>query len=58
MQAYPEAAPKLDWVFYKQHVPVAGLVDKFQKEYESMNVPYPADNYSANIDTMAEQSVI
>ncbi|EFN64332.1 ATP synthase subunit d, mitochondrial [Camponotus floridanus] len=50
MTANPEAPPKIDWVYYKKNIALAGLVDKFQKDYESFAVPYPADKYTSQIE--------
>ncbi|XP_054009067.1 ATP synthase subunit d, mitochondrial [Hylaeus anthracinus] len=55
MLANPEAPPKIDWAFYRKSVATPGLVDKFQKEYESLSIPYPADKYTADIDNEAKQ---
>uniref|UniRef100_U5EWQ5 ATP synthase subunit d, mitochondrial n=1 Tax=Corethrella appendiculata TaxID=1370023 RepID=U5EWQ5_9DIPT len=46
----PETPPKIDWAFYKKTVPVAGMVDKFQQQYESLKIPYPVDNVTSQID--------
>ncbi|XP_018401983.1 PREDICTED: ATP synthase subunit d, mitochondrial-like [Cyphomyrmex costatus] len=51
MNANPEAPPKIDWTYYKKNIPISGLVDKFQKEYESVKVPYPVDKYTSEIET-------
>ncbi|KAG5328878.1 ATP5H synthase, partial [Acromyrmex charruanus] len=51
MNANPEAPPKIDWAYYKKSIPIVGLVDKFQKEYESITVPYPVDKYTSEIET-------
>lgn len=48
--ANPETPPKIDWAAYKGKVPVAGMVDNFQKQYEALKVPYPADTVSAHVD--------
>lgn len=48
--ANPEAPPKIDWAAYKKSVPIAGMVDSFQKNYEALKVPYPADTLSAEVD--------
>lgn len=50
MFANPENSPKIDWSAYKSKIPIAGLVDSFQKSYESLKVPYPADTLSAEVD--------
>lgn len=39
----PDSLPKLDWTHYKNKINVPGLVDSFQKSYESMQIPYPTD---------------
>lgn len=43
LTATPEKPPAIQWDVYKKSVPVAGLVDKFQKEFEALKVPYPKD---------------
>lgn len=48
--ANPETPPKIDWAAYKQTVPISGMVENFQKQYDSLKVPYPADNFSAQVD--------
>ena len=53
----PEAPAKLDWATYKNAIPIPGLVDKFQKEFESLKVPYPADNYTSKIDVLEKEVV-
>lgn len=58
MTANPESAPKIDWAFYKKNIPVAGLVEKFQKDYESFTVPYPPDNYTSQIEAEEKEIVI
>ncbi|XP_059612791.1 ATP synthase subunit d, mitochondrial [Phlebotomus argentipes] len=50
VQANPETAPKIDWARYKQAIPVAGLVDSFQKQYEAVKIPYPEDTFSGEVD--------
>lgn len=48
--ANPETPPKIDWAAYKNKVPVAGMVDAFQKSYEALKVPFPADSLTAQVD--------
>lgn len=50
MTALPENPPKIDWASYKAKIPVAGLVDQFQKQYEALQIPFPADTESAKIN--------
>lgn len=53
--ANPEEAPKIDWAMYKKNVAVAGMVDSFQKSYEALKIPYPADNVSSQVDAQAKE---
>lgn len=54
--ANPENAPKIDWDAYRKSVPIAGMVDAFQKQYEALKVPYPADSMSAQVDAQKQQA--
>ncbi|EFN76951.1 ATP synthase subunit d, mitochondrial [Harpegnathos saltator] len=58
MAAYPEEYPKIDWAFYKKNISMPGLVDKFQKEYESFSVPYPADKYTSLIEQKEKEILV
>ncbi|XP_011869541.1 PREDICTED: ATP synthase subunit d, mitochondrial-like [Vollenhovia emeryi] len=58
MNANPETPPKIDWAYYKKNVLVSGLVDKFQKEYESFKVPYPADKYTSDIEAQEKEMLV
>ncbi|XP_015595318.1 ATP synthase subunit d, mitochondrial [Cephus cinctus] len=53
VQENPPEAPKIDWSFYQKNIPIAGMVEKFRKEYESLSIPYPADNYTKLVDAEA-----
>lgn len=53
----PENPPKIDWSFYKSRVPVAGMVDNFQKQYEAYKIPYPSDNITAQIAEQEKEAV-
>lgn len=49
VNSLPEAAPKIDFAGYKSKIPIAGMVDDFQKKYEALQVPYPKDTISAGV---------
>lgn len=51
--ANPAELPKIDWASYKKQVPVAGMVDTFQKQYESLQIPFPQDNFTKLVDAQA-----
>lgn len=53
--ANPENPPAIDWAAYKNKVPIAGMVESFQKQYEALKVPYPADNVSAQVEAQKQQ---
>ena len=48
--ANPPEPPKINWAVYKNAVPVAGMVDNFQKQYEALKIPYPADTLTSQVD--------
>ncbi|XP_047993373.1 ATP synthase subunit d, mitochondrial [Leguminivora glycinivorella] len=48
--ANPPEPPKINWALYKQTVPIPGMVDNFQKQYEALKIPYPADTLTAKVD--------
>ncbi|XP_030371731.1 ATP synthase subunit d, mitochondrial [Scaptodrosophila lebanonensis] len=54
--ANPETPPKIDWAYYKNLVPVAGLVDSFQKQYDALSVPYPKDTVSPQVDAEIKET--
>lgn len=53
--ANPDQSPKIDWAYYKNRVAVPGLVDSFQKSYEALKVPYPADNLTAQVEAQRKE---
>lgn len=56
MMANPDQSPKIDWSAYKSKIPIAGLVDSFQKSYESLKVPYPGDGgLAGEVDKLRAQ---
>ncbi|XP_055907290.1 ATP synthase subunit d, mitochondrial [Eupeodes corollae] len=56
VMANPENPPKIDWAQYKAIIPIPGLVDKFQKQYEALKIPYPADNVTAQVEAQAKET--
>lgn len=53
--ANPEQAPAIDWAYYKARVPVAGMVDDFQKQYSALKVPYPPDTVKPQLDALEQE---
>ncbi|CAL8092664.1 unnamed protein product [Orchesella dallaii] len=56
VMANPEVAPKLDFAAYKAKIAVPGLVDSFQKQYEAIKVPYPADKLTPDVNAQEKQA--
>ncbi|CAH1367541.1 unnamed protein product [Tenebrio molitor] len=52
---YPEKAPEIKWANYKSVVPVPGMVDEFQKQYAALQIPYPPDTVSTQIDSQERE---
>lgn len=44
VNSLPAEKPAIDWAHFAKTVPAPGLVDKFRKEYEALQVPYPRDS--------------
>ncbi|XP_068208726.1 ATP synthase subunit d, mitochondrial-like [Palaemon carinicauda] len=53
----PEAAPPIDFAAYKSRIAIPGMVEEFQKQYEALKIPYPADTVSAEIDGVQKEAV-
>ncbi|KAJ8958121.1 hypothetical protein NQ318_006050 [Aromia moschata] len=53
--ANPEKAPAIDWAFYKERVPIAGMVDDFQKQYGALTIPFPPDTISSQLDAQEKE---
>lgn len=53
--ANPEKPPAIDWSFYKAKVPVAGMVDDFQKQYSALSIPYPPDTLRPQLDAQEKE---
>jgi len=56
VNANPAEPPKLDFSAYKNKVPVAGLVESLQKQYEAFKVPYPSENVTPKINEEEQRS--
>ncbi|XP_045495686.1 ATP synthase subunit d, mitochondrial [Colias croceus] len=48
--ANPPEAPKINWSQYKAAIAIPGMVDNFQKQYEALKIPYPADTQTSQIE--------
>uniref|UniRef100_A0A4D5R9B3 ATP synthase subunit d, mitochondrial n=1 Tax=Scolopendra viridis TaxID=118503 RepID=A0A4D5R9B3_SCOVI len=51
----PENPPKIDWSVYRKSIATPGIVDKFEKEYTALNVPYPKENVMSQINDQEKE---
>merc|ERR1712025_663426 len=58
VNALPEAPPKIDFAGYANKIAVAGLVEEFQKKYESLEIPYPKESLSVTFDQLGAQKKV
>merc|ERR1712025_643609 len=58
VNALPEAPRKIDFAGYANKIAVAGLVEEFQKKYESLEIPYPKESLSATFDQLGAQKEV
>ncbi|XP_066991399.1 ATP synthase subunit d, mitochondrial [Anabrus simplex] len=56
MMANPEVPPKIDWEYYKSRIAVKGMVEDFQKQYDALKIPYPADKVTPEIEAQEKQT--
>ncbi|KAK5642098.1 hypothetical protein RI129_008265 [Pyrocoelia pectoralis] len=52
----PENPPAIDWASYKTRVPVKGMVEDFQRQYEALKVPYPPNPKVAELDALEKET--
>ena len=57
MSVLPDALPAIDFSAYKGKVPVAGMVEEFEKQYKALTIPYPEEKYKPAIDGQAKEYV-
>ncbi|ENN73621.1 ATP synthase subunit d, mitochondrial [Dendroctonus ponderosae] len=53
--AQPEKPPAINWDLYKQKVPIAGMVDEFQKKYSALSIPFPPDTVSGQLNAQEKE---
>ena len=54
----PDSLPKIDFDSYKGRITVPGMVEDFQKKYEGLAIPYPADTMSAAVSSYIYLDII
>lgn len=54
----PAEMPKINFAAYKARIAVPGMVDAFEKQYSALQIPYPADTYSSQIDEVQKEVAV
>lgn len=57
MLTIPEQPEPIDWSHYRKNITTPGLVDNFQKQFESLTVPYPKDTETPRIEKHRKEFV-
>jgi len=53
--SFPEAPSKIDFNTYRQRLPNPKMADEFEAKYKAIQIPYPKDTVSAEIDAQAKE---
>ncbi|KFV83377.1 hypothetical protein N308_10290 [Struthio camelus australis] len=56
LASLPEKPPTIDWAYYKATIAKAGMVDEFQKKFNALKVPEPADTQTAKINAQEQEA--
>ncbi|XP_050715034.1 ATP synthase subunit d, mitochondrial-like [Eriocheir sinensis] len=54
----PAELPKINFAAYKSRIAVPGMVDAFEKQYSALQIPYPPDTHSSQVDEMQKQAAV
>ncbi|XP_013402838.1 ATP synthase subunit d, mitochondrial [Lingula anatina] len=46
VSSLPESMPEIDFNYYKENVALPGFVEKLEKEYKALKIPYPEDRHN------------
>ena len=64
VNAYPETPQPIEWDQYKKNISLPGFVEEFQKQYEALKIPYPADtsgdklaDFQKEIESQAKEAI-
>ncbi|GBN46841.1 ATP synthase subunit d, mitochondrial [Araneus ventricosus] len=50
LMSYPEKSPSIDFQMYRSRLPNPAMVDEFEKQFNAVKIPYPADKLTPLID--------
>ncbi|XP_045116554.1 ATP synthase subunit d, mitochondrial-like [Portunus trituberculatus] len=54
----PAEMPKINFTAYKARIAIPGMVEEFEKQYSAIQIPYPADSYSKQIDEIQKEVTV
>ncbi|KAM4692693.1 ATP synthase peripheral stalk subunit d, mitochondrial isoform 1-T2 [Rhinophrynus dorsalis] len=57
LSSLPEKPPTIDWAYYRTAVAKAGMVEEFEKKFNTLVIPEPKDTQSEKINTQEQESV-
>eukprot|EP01135_Chromosphaera_perkinsii_P005583 Nk52_evm2s354 gene=Nk52_evmTU2s354 len=50
LETLPDKKPEINWAYFKSVISAPGIVERYQKEFDSLNVPKPENKALANIE--------
>ncbi|XP_030262270.1 ATP synthase peripheral stalk subunit d, mitochondrial [Sparus aurata] len=56
LRSLPEKPAAIDWSYYKSAVANTAMVDQFEKQFNALKIPEPADTQTALINAQEEKS--
>ncbi|XP_035511599.1 ATP synthase subunit d, mitochondrial [Morone saxatilis] len=56
LASLPEKPPAIDWSYYRSAVAKAGMVDEFEKKFNTLTVPEPVDTQTALINAQEAEA--
>ncbi|XP_076122633.1 ATP synthase peripheral stalk subunit d, mitochondrial [Alosa pseudoharengus] len=56
LTSLPEKPAAIDWAYYRQTVPKAGMVDDFEKKFAALSIPEPVDTETSKIAAQEQES--
>ncbi|XP_051939545.1 ATP synthase subunit d, mitochondrial [Hippocampus zosterae] len=56
LSSLPESPVAIDWSYYKSAVAKAGMVDEFEKKFNALKIPAPADMQTSAINAQEAEA--
>ena len=58
LMSLPEKPPTIDFATYRSRLPNVAMVNEFEKQYNSLKIPYPADKLTPLIDAQEKEAEV